>query len=71
MISDEQLDALRLSGERVRVVRDDLESNDVVGIVVAWDPEHVLIRRRNRRVVKLDRGYSYQLFGDPRTSPLT
>ncbi|MGM1046956.1 MAG: hypothetical protein ACQEXX_12520 [Bacillota bacterium] len=70
MISDEQLDALRLSGERVRVVRDDLESNDVVGIVVAWDSQHVLIRRRNRRVVKLDRNYSYQLFGEPRTSPL-
>lgn len=70
MISDEQLDTLRLSGERVRVVRDDLESNDVIGIVVAWDSQQVLVRRRNRRVVKLDRNYSYQLFGEPRTSPL-
>ncbi|WP_106766290.1 hypothetical protein [Paenibacillus faecalis] len=70
MISDEQLNQLRLSGKRVRVVRDDLESNDVTGIVVAWDEQHVLIRRRNRRVVKLDRKYSYQLFDEPRTSPL-
>ncbi|KAA2289357.1 hypothetical protein FY526_29565, partial [Clostridioides difficile] len=62
MISDTELDALRLSGEKVRVVRDELESNDVKGIVVAWDGEQVLIRRQNRRVVKLDRGYSYQLF---------
>lgn len=70
MISDERLNELRLSGDRVRVVRDDLESNDVTGIVVAWDPEHVIIRRRNRRVVKLDRSYSYQLYEEPRTSPL-
>lgn len=70
MISDEQLNELRLSGERVRVVRDGLESNDVSGIVVAWDEEHVIIRRRNRRVVKLNRGYSYQLHSEPRISPL-
>ena len=50
MISDTELDALRLSGEKVRVVRDELESNDVKGIVVAWDGEQVLIRRQNRRV---------------------
>lgn len=48
MISDTELDALRLSGEKVRVVRDELESNDVKGIVVAWDGEQVLIRRQNR-----------------------
>ncbi|WP_054958008.1 hypothetical protein [Paenibacillus dakarensis] len=70
MISDERLNELRLSGDRIRVVRDDLESNDVIGIVVAWDPEHVIVRRRNRRVVKLDRNYSYQLYDEPRTSPL-
>lgn len=70
MISDERLNELRLSGERVRVVRDELDSNDVIGIVVAWDPTHVIIRRRNRRVVKLDRNYSYQLYSEPRTSPL-
>lgn len=70
MISDEELNALRLSGEKVRVVRDELESNDVKGIVVAWDDEQVLIRRQNRRVVKLDRNYSYQRFSEPRRSPL-
>lgn len=31
MISDEQLDAYRISGEKIRVVRDGLESNDVRG----------------------------------------
>ncbi|NMI02664.1 hypothetical protein HF638_01660 [Paenibacillus sp. SZ31] len=71
MISDTELDALRLSGEKVRVVRDELESNDVTGIVVAWDGEQVLIRRQNRRVVKLDRGYRYQLFSEPRQSALS
>ncbi|MEN1985110.1 hypothetical protein [Paenibacillus hubeiensis] len=70
MISDEELNALRLSGEKVRVVRDELESNDVKGIVVAWDDEQVLIRRQNRRVVKLDRRYSFQRFSEPRRSPL-
>lgn len=70
MISDEQLNTLRVSGEKVRVVRDDIESNDVIGIVVAWDAEQVLIRRRNRRVVKLDRNYSYQVYEEPRVSPL-
>lgn len=69
MISDAELDALRLSGEKVRVVRDGLESNDLTGIVVAWDGEQVLIRRQNRRVVKLDRSYRYQLFSEPRQSP--
>ena len=69
MISDAELDALRLSGEKVRVVRDGLESNDVTGIVVAWDGEQVLIRRQNRRVVKLDRSYHYQHFREPRQSP--
>ncbi|MGO4531897.1 hypothetical protein AB4Z30_22695 [Paenibacillus sp. 2TAF8] len=71
MISDTELDALRLSGEKVRVVRDELESNDVTGIVVAWDDEQVLIRRQNRRVVKLDRSYRYQLFSEPRQSALS
>ncbi|ANY75130.1 hypothetical protein [Paenibacillus ihbetae] len=70
MISDERLDELRLSGDLVRVVRDDLESNDIIGFVVAWDPQHVIIRRRNRRVVKLDRNYSYQLKSEPRVSPI-
>lgn len=66
MISDEQLDAYRISGEKIRVVRDGLESNDVKGIVLAWDESQVMIRRPNKRVVKLDRSYLYQPFSEPR-----
>lgn len=68
MISDEELNTYRLSGERIRVVRDALESNDVIGIVVAWDDAHVMIRKRNRRIVTLDRRYSYRPFEEPRVS---
>ncbi|MFS0722860.1 hypothetical protein [Paenibacillus sp. 1P07SE] len=60
MVSDAQLDQYRQDGVKVRVVRDAIESNDVVGIVVAWDDAHVMIRRPNRRVVKLSRSYSYE-----------
>lgn len=68
MISDEQLNAYRVSGEKVRVVRDALTENDVRGIVVAWDDTHVLIRRPNRNVVKLDRRYSYRPSSEPRVT---
>ncbi|AOZ94002.1 hypothetical protein [Paenibacillus crassostreae] len=70
MISDEQLNAFRVSGEKVRVVRDSIQSNDIRGIVVAWDANQVLIRRPNRNVVKLDRNYIYQLAREPRLDPL-
>ncbi|MBA9086359.1 hypothetical protein FHR92_002832 [Fontibacillus solani] len=66
MITDEQLNEYRLSGEKVRVIRDAIASNDIRGIVVAWDDTHVLIRRPNRHVVKLDRNYIYQPSHDPR-----
>ncbi|MEI0736062.1 hypothetical protein VQ056_04375 [Paenibacillus sp. JTLBN-2024] len=69
MITDEQLNNYRLSGEMVRVVRDSLEENDVKGIVVAWDDNHVLIRRRNRKVVKLDRNYLFQPADEPCKNP--
>lgn len=59
MVSEQQLDAFRQSGELVRVVRDNLESNDVQGIVVAWDDEIVMLRKRSKRVVKLSRTYTY------------
>ncbi|WP_025692156.1 hypothetical protein [Paenibacillus zanthoxyli] len=68
MISDEQLNEYRLSGEKIRVIRDALESNDVIGIVIAWDDSHIMIRRPNRRVVKLDRGYMLQPNTEPRRS---
>ncbi|SET02250.1 hypothetical protein [Paenibacillus sp. NFR01] len=69
MISDEELDAYRQSGEKIRVVRDALESNDVRGIVLAWDDTQVMIRRPNKRVVKLDRNYIYQPYAEPRQTP--
>ncbi|RED56253.1 hypothetical protein [Cohnella lupini] len=66
MLNDEQLNHFRVEGTKVRVVRDALELNDVVGIVVAWDEEQLLIRRPNRRVVKVKRGYDIQLASEPR-----
>ncbi|QWU18088.1 hypothetical protein [Paenibacillus sophorae] len=66
MISDEQLNEYRLTGEKIRVIRDALESNDVIGIVIAWDDSQVMVRRPNRRVVKLDRNYMFQSNTEPR-----
>ncbi|KGE16507.1 hypothetical protein [Paenibacillus wynnii] len=71
MISDEQLNEYRISGEKIRVVRDGLESNDIKGIVLAWDETQVMIRRPNRRVVKLDRNYIFQPFTEPRADVLS
>lgn len=71
MISDEQLNEYRLSGEKVRVMRDSLPGNDVRGIVVAWNEEQVVIRRPNKNVVKLDRNYIYQSAKMPREYPLS
>lgn len=71
MISDEQLDAYRISGERIRVVRDGLPSNDIRGIVLAWDETQVMIRRPNKHVVKLDRRYLYQPVSEPRPEAYT
>lgn len=59
MITDEQLDVFRQNGNSVRAIRDEMEVNDVIGIVVAWDDSHVVLRRPNRRVVKLHRSYRY------------
>lgn len=66
MISDDQLDAFRVESTVLRVIRDVNPGNDVKGIVVAWDDESVLIRKQNRRVVKLARSYVYQPFTDAR-----
>jgi len=70
LITDEQLDAYRIAGTKIRVVRDALEINDVIGIVVAWDEQQVMIRRMNRRIVKLDRGYIFQPFEEERANIL-
>lgn len=60
MISDEQLNAWRVEGKRIRVIRDADRANDVRGIIVAWDAQHVLVRKQNRNVVKLPRTYTFQ-----------
>jgi hypothetical protein len=68
-MTEGQLDAYRVAGTTVRIVRDALEANDVVGIVVAWDERDVLIRRPNRRVVKVSREYVIQPADEPRRHP--
>ncbi len=60
MISEEQLDMLRVNGTKVRVRRDDDPANDVKGIVVAWDDECVLLRKQNRKIVRLSREYTIE-----------
>lgn len=62
MISDEQLNAWRVEGKRIRVIRDADRANDVRGIVVAWDAQHVLVRKPNRNVVKLPRTYTFEVY---------
>lgn len=64
MISEEQLDRFRQNGERVRVIRDEMEQNDVYGIIVAWDEESVIIRKPSKRVVKLSRSYRFEAAGE-------
>jgi len=67
VVSEQQLDQYRLEGTQVRVVRDALEMNDVIGIVVAWDDEIVALRKASRRIVKLSRSYLYEPASQPRT----
>jgi hypothetical protein len=71
MISDEQLDAYRVEGTLLRVIRDAEPANDVKGIVVAWDGELVMIRKANRRLVKLDRHYLYIPFTQERPAHIS
>jgi RNase P/RNase MRP subunit p29 len=59
LISEEELNRFRLSGEKVRVQRDKDPNNDVRGVVVAWDDKHVVIRKSNRNLLKLPRYYIY------------
>jgi hypothetical protein len=60
MITDEQLNEFREIGTQLRVIRDIDPINDVKGIVVAWDEHSVLIRKQNRKVIKLVRNYKFQ-----------
>jgi RNase P/RNase MRP subunit p29 len=57
---DEQLNEMRLSGKTIRVVRDAIPDNDLFGTVVAWDATHVILRKRNRKVVKVSKEYTFQ-----------
>lgn len=66
MMDETMLDRFRQEGTKVRVVRDMIEANDVTGTVVAWSGDEVMIRKRNRRIVKLSRSYLIQPFSDPR-----
>jgi prolyl oligopeptidase PreP (S9A serine peptidase family) len=60
VITDDQLNQYREDGTKLRVIRDEDAINDVRGIVVAWDEHSVLIRKQNRKVLKLSRDYTYQ-----------
>ena len=60
MITDDQLNQFREIGTKLRVIRDIDPLNDVKGIVVAWDEHSVLIRKQNRKVIKLVRSYTFQ-----------
>ncbi|RAU92106.1 hypothetical protein [Paenibacillus sp. YN15] len=60
MVTEEMLQQFRLSGAKVRVCRDADPANDVRGIVVAWDGETVLLRKANRKLLKLSREYRFE-----------
>jgi sRNA-binding regulator protein Hfq len=60
VITDDQLNQYRENGTKLRIIRDEDAINDVRGIVVAWDEHTVLIRKQNRKVLKLSRDYVYQ-----------
>lgn len=66
MINDERLNEYRLSGILIRVIRDSDKKNDIKGFVIAWDAEIVMIRKRNRKIVKVSREYIYQAYEDDR-----
>jgi RNase P/RNase MRP subunit p29 len=60
MLSDEQLNEYRVEGTKVRIVRDNIEANDVKGIVVAWNEQFIIIRKQNRKVIEVPRHYLCQ-----------
>jgi RNase P/RNase MRP subunit p29 len=67
MVDDQQLDALRLTGERIRVVRDVNPENDVLGWLVAWNDQEIIVRKANKKVVKLKRSYAIQSVHEARS----
>jgi hypothetical protein len=69
-LTDDQFNQYRLESTLLRVVRDANPDNDVRGIVVAWDDQHVLIRKRgSKNLLKLDRRYVYQPYSEKRAMP--
>jgi hypothetical protein len=68
MISEETLDRYRVNGTTVRVIRDADPDNDVLGIIVAWNDKEFLLRKRNRKVLKLSREYRIQPADEERPS---
>ena len=68
MISDEQLNAYRINGTVLRVIRDAEPQNDVKGIVMAWNEDTVMIRKMNRRMLNLSKTYHYQPWDEERTT---
>lgn len=68
MITDELLDQYRVEGTMLRVVRDMDPVNDVQGIVVAWNDQLVMLRKKNRKIVKLNRSYIYQPLEEERAT---
>jgi RNase P/RNase MRP subunit p29 len=70
LITDEQLDAYRIEGIKVRIVRDADPANDIRGLIVAWDDESIVVRRPNRKVVKLSRNYLVQPASEKRPDPI-
>ncbi|MEX2104636.1 MAG: hypothetical protein WD907_04810 [Bacilli bacterium] len=67
--SDETLDKLRQDQAIVRVVRDSYESNDVIGKIMGWDDEVLLIRKERGTVLKVKRMYPVQDSMEPRMEP--
>lgn len=69
MLTDEQLNEYRVQNIRVRVIRDANVRNDVKGFITAWNDEFLLIRKGNRKVVKLPRHYHIQPLTEERVMP--
>jgi hypothetical protein len=68
LITEEQLNRFRLSGEKVRVQRDQLPENDVRGVIVAWDEKYAVLRKPNRNLVKVPRYYIFTSAKEPRVT---
>ncbi len=67
--SDETLDKFRQGQAIVRVIRDSYESNDVIGKIMGWDDEVLLIRKERGTVLKVKRIYPVKEATEPRMEP--